>query len=295
MSNRHFRPWLFILPGIIMGFIVLAIPVAQALRNSLFRIRLYRLDQQVFVNWENYQRLWGDPIFLMSVRTTVLFTVGCTLLSVLLGLAIAGVLATSGIRGTVGARLLIAFYLVPFVTTPVVVGMLGRLFMWEPEYGLVNFLLSGIGIDGANWLIDRNTALLAAVITNAWRLTPLALLIFYAALATIPDAYIESARVDGASGLTILTRIKIPLIRFHISFVGLVMLTSAFREFDVIYSLTGGGPGRATEVLSMLVYNRGVVNSNLGVASAVSFSMFVVVAIVALIYIAVARLGNLGR
>ncbi len=295
MSNKHFKPWFFILPGVILGAIILGVPIVQAFWNSLHRIRLYRLDQQVFVGVQNFQRLWEDPIFMMSVRTTISFTVGCTVLSLLFALIIAGILATRGIRGGALARFLMAFYLVPFVATQVVVGMLGRLFIWEPEYGLVNFILAFIGVEGAGWLISRDTALIAAVITNAWRLTPLALLIFYAALATVPEEYIESAEVDGAGGFTVFARIKLPLIRFHIGFVGLVMLTSAFREFDVIYSLTGGGPGRATEVLSMLVYNRGVVDANIGVASAIAFSMLVVVAIISLIYIWAARLGNLGR
>ena len=294
-TSKHFRPWAFILPGLIASLIILGVPIVQAFWYSLHRLRVYRLDQQVMVGLDNYARLWQDPLFMMSVQVTVLFTVGCTLLTVLFGLLIAGIMSTRGIRGTPAARFFMAFYLVPFVATQVVVGMLGRLFIWEPEYGLVNFLLMFVGIDGPGWLISRDTALLATTITNAWRLTPLAILIFYAALATVPEELVESAEVDGAGGFTVFSYIKLPLIRFHIGFVALIQLTSAFREFDVIYSLTSGGPGRATNVLSMLVYNEGISAANMGMATAIAFSMFIIVAVLSILYMVLARLGEMGR
>ncbi len=294
MVQKHFKPWKFILPGVIMGILILGVPLVQAFRHSLFNIRLYRLAKQTFVGLDNYRRLWEDPLFLMSVRVTVIFTLGCTILSIVLGLFIASIMSSRGIRGTNLARVLMAFYLIPFVATQVVVGMLGRLFIWEPEYGLVNYVLGVVGLPGAGWLIETETALLATILTNTWRMTPLALLVLYAALATIPDELIESAEVDGARAWTLFIKIKLPMIRFHVGFVALIMMTSAFREFDLIYTLTGGGPGRQTNVLSMLVYNMGVSTGNLGIANAVSFSMFLLIAVLSITYIKVAKLGEMG-
>ncbi len=291
-SQRHFKPWLFILPGLISGTVILGVPIVQAFWNSLHQMRLYRLDQVRFIGLENYLRLWQDPLFLLSARVTVVFTLGSAALSVLFGLAIAGVLSSRDIRGTGVARFFIAFFLVPFVTTQVVTGVIGRLFVWESEYGLVNYLISLFGADGPGWLISTDTALLATTITNAWRLTPLALLIFYAALATIPTALMESAEVDGASGLVAFLRVKLPLIRYHIGFVSLILITSAFREFDLIYGLTGGGPGRATNVLSLHVYNQGISSANMGVANAIAFSMLLMVSVLSILYIWIARLGD---
>jgi ABC-type sugar transport system permease subunit len=292
-TRKHFKAWAFILPGVITGLLILGVPVAQAFWYSLHTLRLYRLDQQVFIGLQNYARLWEDPLFILSIKVTVLFTIGCTVLSVLVGLLIAGIMSTRGIKGTGSVRFFMAFFLVPFVATQVVVGMLGRLFVWEPEYGLVNFILALFGLDGPGWLISRDTALWATILTNTWRLIPLAILIFYAALTTVPEELIESAEVDGAGGFRTFAGIKLPLIRYHIGFVSLIQLTSAFREFDVIYSLTGGGPGRSTNVLSMLVYNEGISSANMGMANAISFSMFVIVAIISLLYMRVARLGEL--
>lgn len=293
-TRKHFKPWAFILPGVIAGVLILGIPIVQAFWYSLHRIRLYRIGQQVFVGVGNYLRLWQDPLFFGSIRVTIIFAVGCTVLTLIFGLLIAGVMSTRGIRGTGVARFFMAFYLIPFVTTQVVVGVLGRLFVWEPEYGLVNYLLGFFGVEGSGWLISRDTALLATTITNAWRLTPLAVLIFYAALATLSEELIESAEVDGAGGFKAFWHIKLPLIRYHIGFIALIQLTSAFREFDVIYSLTGGGPGRATNVLSIMVYNQGISSAEMGMANAISFTMLAIVAVLAIIYIRVARLGEMN-
>ena len=294
-SRRHFNPWAFVLPGLIAGGVILGVPVVQAFWTSLHRLRMYRLHDQVWVGLDNYVRLLQDPLFHLSVRSTVVFTLGCTVLSVIAGLAVASVMSTRGIRGTTAARFFMAFYLVPFVATQVVVGMMGRLYVWEPEYGLVNFFLGLFGAEGPMWLISRDTAMWATVVTNAWRLTPLALLIFYAALATVPEELIESAEVDGAGGWRTLLLIKLPLIRYHIGFVALIQLTSAFREFDTIFSLTGGGPGRTTNVLSLLVYNEGITASNMGMANAISFTMLAIVAVISLVYMRFARLGEMGE
>lgn len=294
-SRRHFNPWAFVLPGLVAGGVILGVPVVQAFWTSLHRLRMYRLHDQVWVGLDNYVRLLQDPLFHLSVRSTVVFTLGCTVLSVIAGLAVASVMSTRGIRGTTAARFFMAFYLVPFVATQVVVGMMGRLYVWEPEYGLVNFFLGLFGAEGPMWLISRDTAMWATVVTNAWRLTPLALLIFYAALATVPEELIESAEVDGAGGWRTLLLIKLPLIRYHIGFVALIQLTSAFREFDTIFSLTGGGPGRTTNVLSLLVYNEGITASNMGMANAISFTMLAIVAVISLVYMRFARLGEMGE
>jgi len=292
-AQKHLKPWRFIIPGIVLGVSILGYPVYRALYYSLHQIRLYRLGQEVFIGLENYVRLFQDPLFLLSVRTTIYFTIGNTILCLVLGLFISSILSSRGISGTGTARFLMAFYLIPFVMTQVVTGVMGRLYVWQSEYGLVNFLLGVIGIEGTGWLINQDTALLVTTITNAWRITPLGLLIFYAALATIPGELVESAEVDGASPWTVWLRIKLPMIKYHIGFVSLVILTSAFREFDLVYGLTRGGPGRATSVMSIMVYNEGVSSGNMGMANAISFSMFVVVAILAVVYVKVAKLGEM--
>lgn len=294
MIKKYSKPWWFILPGMILGLITLGFPIYQAFRNSFYDIRLYRLQNQLFVGLENYVQLWNDSIFLLAVRVTVIFTFGCTLLSLICGISIASVLSSEKIRGTLIARFFMAFFIVPFVTTQVVTGVMGRLFIWDVEFGLVNYLLSLINISGPAWLLDANLALPAAIVTNSWRLTPLALLVLYAALATIPEALIESASLDGANELEIIFKVKLPMIKYHIIFVSMILITSAFREFDVIYSLAGRGPRRATNVLSLMVYEQGVSVANMGYANAIAFTMFLIVSIMTIIFIKIFSLDDVG-
>lgn len=294
MVKKYFKPWYFILPGLFLGLVTLGIPIFEAIRNSFYDIKLYRMGTELFVGLSNYFRLWNDRIFLISVRVTLIFAIGCTLLSLFFGLSIASVLSSEKIRGSLTARIFMAFFIIPFVTTQVVTGVMGRLFIWDAEFGLINYLLGLLGVDGLEWLTTAGLALPAAIITNAWRLTPLALLILYAALATIPETLIESAKMDGASEWKILTRIKLPMIKFHIIFVSLIILTSAFREFDVIFSLSGRGPARTTNVLSLMVYEQGVNVGNMGYANAVAFTMFLIIAAITIIYMTVFNIGEVG-
>jgi ABC-type sugar transport system permease subunit len=173
--------------------------------------------------------------------------------------------------------------------TPVVVGITWRLFFWQPEFGVVNQLAGIFGLPQPLWLIDRDTALIATMISNSWHLTPLAILVFYAALTTIPEELYEAARIDGAGPLAIIRHVVLPMLRPHILFVTIIIMTSAFREFDLIFTLTGGGPGRATTVLSILAYNRGIAAQDMGMANAIAFTMFIIMAAVAWLYITLYR------
>ncbi len=294
-SHNMFRPVFFIMPGILLGILTLGFPILQGFIYSLNYIRLFSLADQTFVGFQNYLRILKDSIFFLSVRSTVVFTLGTTAGSVVIGLVIASFLNCKGIRGTWKARVYMAFFLLPFVTTPVVVGVIGRLYVWDPEYGLFNYFLSLLGMKGTGWLVNPATAMYATIATNIWRLVPLAILIFYAALSTIPEEIIESTQVDGAGTFTLYFKILLPIIQFHIGFVTLIILTSAFREFDTVFSLTGGGPGRVTNVLSMMVYTLGVSTGDMGLANAISFTMFIIVAVISIAYIKAARLDRMGE
>lgn len=280
------RPWLFILPGLVALAGIIAVPLFMAARYSLYEIFLYRFNQPWFVGFDNYRLLFEDPLFLRSLGTTITFTIGNLILCVVLGLLVAFLLSGKTVRFRTG---FVALFLIPFVTTQVVVGLAFRLFIWEPEFGVVNVALAAVGLPTADWLIDSDYALWAAIATNAWHLTPLAILVFYAALATIPDELLEAARIDGASALQVLWHVIVPMIRSHTLFVSLIIMTSAFREFETIFTLTGGGPGRTTTTLSILAYNRGVASQDMGMANAIAFTMFAIMATLAWAYITLAR------
>ena len=285
-TARFTRGWLFVLPGLLALVFIVGVPIGTAFRYSLHEVFIYRFNNQIFVGLDNYRQLLGDPLFMRSLRTTLAFTFGNTVVVVVMGLLVAFLLSSKKVRLRTG---FMALFLLPFVMTQVVVGLTFRLFVWEPEYGIVNVLLGQLGMAPIGWLIDSNWAMFATVLTNSWHLTPLALLVFYAALTTIPEELVDSARIDGAGPLQILWHVILPMIRSHVMFVTLIIMTSAFREFELVFTLTGGGPGRTTSVLSILAYNRGIANSDMGMANTIAFTMFIIMATVAWTYIALTR------
>ncbi len=290
--NRFTRGWLFILPGLIALIVIVGGPLFMAASYSLHEVFLYSFQDQYFVGLENYQRALRDPLYLNSLQVTVIFTVANTLICLIFGLLIAFLLSGRRIRFK---TTWIALFLLPFVMTQVVVGITWRLFMWEPEFGVINQVAGFFGLPQLYWLIERETALLATIISNSWHLTPLAILVFYAALTTIPEEQYEAARVDGAGPLQTLWNVVLPMIRPHILFVSIIIMTSAFREFDLVFTLTGGGPGRATTLLSVLAYNRGIASQDMGMANTIAFTMFIIMATVAWLYIKIYRVHEGDR
>lgn len=283
------RPWFFIIPGLVVLVAIVGMPLFMAARYSMQELFLYRFRDPFFVGLENFKFLFADELFRRSLTTTILFSVGNVILVLGFGMLVAFMLSGKTVRFK---TTFMALFLIPFVTTQVVVGLTFRLFIWEPEFGLINYVLEQFGVEGPGWLIDRSYALWAAIITNSWHLTPLAILVFYAAFATIPEELVEAAAIDGASGLQVLWHVIVPMIKSHTLFVSLIVMTSAFREFETIFTLTGGGPGRTTTVLSILAYSRGVASQDMGMANAIAFTMFIIMATLAWVYITLMRSGQ---
>ncbi|MDD7972287.1 carbohydrate ABC transporter permease [Roseinatronobacter alkalisoli] len=284
--DKFTRGWWFILPGLILMAAIVGTPLFMGFRYSLHDVFLYSFHTQNFVGLENYRRAFADPLYVNSLRITAIFTIGCVIISVGMGILIAFLLNARQVKFR---AMWMALFLIPFVMTPVVGGIAWRFFIWQQEVGVLNQVLTFFGGPAPYWLLDRETALWATIITNSWHLIPLATLVFYAALTTIPDELHEAGRVDGAGPFQSLWYIVLPMLRPHILFVSIIIITSAFREFDMIWALTGGGPGRSTTVLSIFAYNRGIANQDMGMANTIAFTMFIIMAVVAWLYITLYR------
>ena len=284
--SRFTRGWWFLAPGLVLMTLIVSVPLLMAFRYSVHRVFLYRFDEQTFLGLANYLRAIRDPLYVNALKVTTLFTLGCLVLSIVLGLLVAFALSSREVRLRPAW---LALFLIPFVVTPVVAGIAWRFFMWQQEFGVINQVLGVFGGPDPYWLLERETALIAAIVSNSWHLTPLAILVFYAALTTIPDELFDAGKTDGAGPMQSLWYIVLPMLRPHMLFVSIIVITSAFREFDMIWSLTGGGPGRATTVLSIFAYDRGIANQDMGMGNSIAFSMFVIMAVAAWIYITVYR------
>jgi multiple sugar transport system permease protein len=240
--------WLFLLPSAGLLGLVMLYPLTYAIYISFFNDDL-GIGSHAFVGAANYLGLLGDPRFWISLAQTLLICVAAVTLEFFVGLAVA--YSLYGLR--FGVRTFNLLLFLPYVVTPVVAGLFLR-WIFVGRWGLLSGILIGLGIFPPDWLGTAGWARLAVVLTDGWQFTPFIILVIYAGLNTVDQSQIEAARVDGAGGLAVLFRIMLPAIKPVILFVLLIRTMDAFRMFDIVYVLTAGGPGTATETITMYDY-----------------------------------------
>jgi ABC-type sugar transport system permease subunit len=277
---------LFIAPATVLFALFIAYPVEETFRLSLFDWDGISPSKD-FVGLANFGELFHrDPYFWHTVRNTALWAVVTIPLTIVLGLALALMLDRK-LRFRNAYRT--AFF-IPVVMSAVVVGAVWN-WLYDPTFGLVNTALGSIGAgDEHVWLADPSLALWSAIAANVWRWTGLTMLFYLAALQTIPPDLYQAARVDGASEWAQIRRITLPLLKPMTALLVLLGTIGAFKEFEIIYILTGGGPAHATDLLSIEIFNEGFKLSRSGYAAAISVVLLVITALVSLV-----QLEYLGR
>jgi multiple sugar transport system permease protein len=270
------RTWAFLLPAYGAILAVVGIPVVYSLYLSFHQWKLATFQKGVpFVGLDNYARAIGDDAFWHSLQLTIGFLVVALVAEVVLGIALA-VLLDQVFRGR---RTALIVLLLPMFVTNVVIGLIWRILL-SYDFGVLNWLLSLVGLPKVAWLGDPGLALWSLVIVDVWNTTAFVALLVLAGLAAVPDEPRQAARVDGASSWQVFRLITLPLLR-PVIFVAVVWRTiDLFRIFDVVYSLTGGGPYNATETISLYAYNEGFASFNLGFASAISYLIILVLLII---------------
>ncbi len=206
-------------------------------------------SKETFVGLDNYRRMLNDGDLPTIIRNTLVFVV----LSVVIEFFLALVLALAVNRDNWVTNVLKAIFVLPILVPPIVIGTVWRL-MYNPDIGVINQMLRGVGLHGQNWLSDPDRALLAIIAVDIWHWTSFVFLILLAGLQAIPREPVEAAEVDGASSWQILTTVVLPLLRPAIFVAVLFRTVFAFKVFDEVFLLTSGGPGNATEVLSLYIY-----------------------------------------
>jgi multiple sugar transport system permease protein len=270
------RTWAFLLPAYGAILAVVGIPVAYSLYLSFHQWKLTTFQKGVpFVGLDNYVQAVNDPGFWHSLQLTVGFLVVALVIEVVLGVALAVLLEQT----FKGRRTVLILLLLPMFVTNVVIGLIWRILL-SFDFGVLNWLLSLIGLPKVVWLGDPGLALWSLVIVDVWNTTAFVALLVLAGLAAVPDEPRQAARVDGASSWQTFRLITLPLLK-PVIFVAVVWRTiDLFRIFDVVYSLTGGGPYNATETISVYAYNQGFASFNLGFASAVSYLIILSLAVI---------------
>jgi multiple sugar transport system permease protein len=253
--------WLFLVPSGLVLALVLIYPLGYAIYLSFFNY--YLGGESTFVGFANYASLLQDGRFWSSLRTTVMLVSASVTLQFVLGLAVAFGLY----KLTYGAKALNVLMFLPHVVTPVVAALFLR-WIFMGRWGLIDSILIGFNIFPPDWLGSPGWARLVVVLAESWQFTPFMILVLYAGLNTVDQSQIESARMDGAGNWTLLTRVMLPAIQPLIIFVLSIRIMDAFRFFDTIYVLTAGGPGTATETVTMYTYAIGFRLLEVGRASA---------------------------
>jgi multiple sugar transport system permease protein len=268
---------LMLSPAIIILFCLTIFPSIYSFILSFGDWPTQRRDAVwTFQGWGNYQLVFTDPRAVNAFKVTAVFVLSTVGGQTLLGLLIA--LLLNGQRRGVGITRTII--MLPMMTTPVVVGLIWRL-MFNTDVGWINFLFQQIGIPSLDWLGSASTGLLSVIIGEIWEWTPFVALIVLAALKAMPQDPVEAAIVDGASAWQILRFITLPYLLPAIGVCVLLRTIDSFKFFDLLYVLTGGGPGTASEVISLYTYKQGFNFFHLGYAAALSYVTLIIIVILA--------------
>jgi multiple sugar transport system permease protein len=270
------RAWLLLAPALITLGVLTLYPGLWVLWLSLHeRVPIFGVSR--FEGLGQYLFMAGDARFWNAARTTGVFTLVSVGLEVMLGLALALVLASQQRGRRLAFSLLLLGWAMPSVVT-------AKMFEWlyHPAAGLVNYLLGGVDV---NWLGDPRLALPAVILADVWRTAPFVAVLAYARLLSIPGELYEAAAVDGAGRLATFTRVTFPLLFSVLTIAVLFRTLDALRAFDIMFVLTGGGPAGTTETLTVYAYRALFQMLQFGFGSALGVVVFAAVMGVAYLYL----------
>ncbi len=273
----------FILPTIVGLLVFNVIPLVAAFALGFTNYSFTAKTEWIGV--DNYRAfLFDDPLFWKAMRNTLYYTVASVGLSVIIGLLLALALY-QGIKGT---RFFRSVYFLPVVASSAAVSLVWGLLL-EPNFGLVNYLLGLVGIDGPGWTQSLQWAMPALILVTVWKTVGYNMVIFLAGLQDIPQEVREAARVDGADGWRETINIVLPLLSPTTFFVIVISLITSFQVFDYIYVMTQGNPAYETLTLSYYIYQIGFQYFRMGQASALSYILFAVVFLLTLLQFGLQR------
>ena len=270
-------PYWFILPHAILFILFFLYPLLQGLYLSAFDVDFLRGTQK-FVGFGNYAELFGDELFWLSLKNTVVFVLESTPLLLIMGLVIA--LATNAaIPGRIPIRM---SFVAPLVVSTSAVSIIWRLILL-PDVGVLNYFLRALGLRGQAWLNQQGWAMFAIVVMTVWWTVGFNILLFLAGLQDIPSHLYEAAKIDGASSWDAFWRITLPLLRPTLLFVCIWQVRGSFLVFGQVFMLTQGGPFNSTRVLLYHLYETAFSYFRLGSGCAMGWVLFVIMMVFSLI------------
>lgn len=281
-SATHFvrknNGFFYVLPSFILLLLFSLVPLFM---TGYFSFTEYSvLKEPVWIGFDNYINMLKDPFFKPAIRNTVIYTILTVPFQTLLSLVIANMLA-SRFRGRMG-NFFKSVLFIPVISSMVLVGTVWK-FMLATEGGIINNILAVVGMGKINWLGRYNLALVSVSIVAIWKNVGYFLVIYYAGLMDVPKNLYEAARVDGASAFQQFCYISVPCLK-PITYLVITLGTIwSFQVFDLVYTMTGGGPGTATITMVMSIYQAGFKQYKMGYASAIAFVLLFIVIFISIL------------
>ena len=278
------RKWIFcytgLLPILALFIILRIIPIVRTFILSFYASNLINPQNQ-FVGFENYRTLFGDLLFRSALSNTTLFAVGTVTLSVGFGLALA-LLVNRTLRFSAFYE---TVYFLPVITPMVPVSIIWK-WIYDPSFGLLNYILSWFGIDPVGWLVYPKIGLWAIVVMSAWKLVGYNMVLFLVGLRNIPDEYIEAASLDGAGRFNLFRYVTLPLLKPILLLVVVINTISSYNVFTQVYVMTAGSQGTAANPVRVLVYDiweNAFRYFRMGYASSEAVMLFLIILILTLV------------
>jgi len=266
-----------LLPALVFAIIVTQLPFLLTLWYSLQSWNLVRPGSQQFVGLANYVDVFSDAVFRQAALNTVIITASCVVFAMLIGIGLAVLLD----RRFLGQGVVRTLLITPFLVMPVAGALLWKTTMFDPVFGIVNFVLSPLGVNDVDWV--SQFPLTSIIIALVWQWTPFMMLLVLSGLQSQSKEVLEAAQVDGASTWHTFTQVTLPHLRRYIELGVLLGAIYVVNTFDQIYMMTQGGPGTASVNLPFYIYQRAFLGFDVGQAAAMGVVVVVGTIIVATI------------
>jgi multiple sugar transport system permease protein len=280
LSDRLWR-WITIAPALAVLVGLTLVPIVDLVAMSVHEITWSGGSSQWrWVGGANYAALAGDHLFKAGVFNTIIFAVAGVTIQMVLGFLLA-LFTSKVVRWQVVYR---TVFLLPILVPGIVIGAIWKL-MYNVDFGVINQLAAALGLTPRDWLGEPSLALASVIAVNIWHWTPFCYLLLLAGLESLPQDVYEAAKVDGASAWQELVYVTLPMMIPTILVTLTFRLIVAFKVFDEVYLLTGGGPGTATEVVSFSIYRRFFTEDRAGYGSALSIVTLFIMALVIILAI----------
>jgi multiple sugar transport system permease protein len=287
LSETRFWVYLLLLPSLVLLLLVVAYPTVYGFIISFREMRLTRPGLTGWVGWKHYAALMTDRVFWLALKNTVVWVT----LAVVFEMAFGFITALALNRNVPGTKLFAVLILLPYFLPNVVAGHMWALLL-DPRLGLINDILVRVGVleTYKAWFADPATALGAAILVEAWHGFPFFSLLFLAGLKGIPADLYKAASVDGAGPVVQFRLITLPMLKSVVAAAVILRVISLVNSPDLLLILTGGGPGDATQVLSLYAFQIAYKDFNFGYAGAIAAVMFLILMLFAAVYVRLSRI-----